>query len=435
MTALLDAAGPWAGILVFLLAAAESAAFLGLFVPGELAVILGGVAAGTGAAPLWVMIVAAVGGAVAGDAVGYWLGRATGPRLLERPRMRKLRERLDQAADLLSRRGWWALVVARFASVLRAVVPFAAGLGGMAFRRFFLGNAIGGVLWGAGFTVAGYLAGARYATVERWIRTGGLAVVGVLAVVGGVVWVVRWVQRHPERVRSFVARASRIAPVRWVSAGARRVRVPAVTLVAAGAVIVVGTWIFAGLLQDVLGTEEFFFLDLRAVSYLDAHPVSALVAIARVVHAAVAPPAVAVATLLWMMSASVGGHLRRAVATGSAVAGTWAIAAVTAVLVDRAPPHATPSVPVDSYGFPSMQVALFTALALSIVWPRARLGWTRTVGRFGLAAVAAVIAATAEVLLVVAYPSDVLAAMAMAAAWTVLTFVTARVSGDTGPAG
>jgi undecaprenyl-diphosphatase len=420
---------------VFLLAAAESAAFLGLFVPGELAVILGGVAAGTGAAPLWVMILAAVGGAVAGDAVGYWLGRATGPRLLERPRMRKVRERLDQAADLLSRRGWWALVVARFASFLRAVVPFAAGLGRMAFRRFFLGNAIGGVLWGAGFTYAGYLAGARYATVERWIRTGGLAVVGVLAVVGGVIWAIRWVQRHPERVRSLAVRVSRLAPVRWVSTAARRVRIPAVALVIGGAVIVGGTWIFAGLLQDVLGTEEFFFFDLRAVSYLDAHPVSALVGIARLVHAAVAPPAVAVAALLWMMSSSVGGNVRRAVATASSVAGTWAIAAAAAALVDRTPPVSTPSVQVGSYGFPSMRVALFTALALAIVWPRGRGNWTRMVGRFGLAAIAAVIAASAEVLLVVAYPSDVLAAMAMASAWTVLSFVTARVPGDPGPGG
>lgn len=434
MSSLLDAAGPWAGLLVFLLAGAESAAFLGLFVPGELAVILGGVAAGTGAAPLWIMIVAAVGGAITGDAVGYRLGRVTGPSLLRRPRMRRLGERLDRAADLLSRRGWWALVVARFASVLRAVVPFAAGLGGMPFRRFFLGNAIGGVLWGAGFTVAGYVAGSRYAAVERWVRRGGLAVVGLAAAVGAVVWATRWVQRHPERVRAFADRVSRTAPARWVSAVARRVRIPAVALVIGGAVIVAGTWLFAGLLQDVVGTEEFFFLDLRTVSYLDAHPIPVLVRIARIVHAAAVPVAVAVAALLWMMSASVAGRVRRAVATAAAVGGAWAMAVVTGTLVHRAPPVATPAVP-GSYGFPSAHVAILTALAVAIAWPRGHGSWARVVGRFGLSAIGVVLAGAAEVVLVVAYPSDVLAAVAMATAWTVLVFVTARIPSTRAPGG
>lgn len=63
MTRFLAAARPFAQLVVFLLAAAESAAFVGLVVPGELAVILGGVAAGTGSVSLWVMIPAAVGGA------------------------------------------------------------------------------------------------------------------------------------------------------------------------------------------------------------------------------------------------------------------------------------------------------------------------------------------------------------------------------------
>ena len=188
MTRLFEIVGPFAPIAVFVLAAAESAAFVGVVVPGELAVILGGVAAGTGGVSLWLMIPAAIAGAIAGDSIGYRLGHRIGPALLSRPKMARVSSRMDAAASMLTERGWWALVVARFAAVLRAVVPFAAGMARMPYRKFLLGNAIGGMLWGATFTMVGYLAGANYPRVERWIRTGGLAVVVVLSLVGAIVW-------------------------------------------------------------------------------------------------------------------------------------------------------------------------------------------------------------------------------------------------------
>lgn len=79
MTKLLSSLGPFAPLLVLVLAAGESAAFLGLVIPGEIAVILGGVAAGAGTVPLWTMLAASVFGAVIGDSIGYSLGSA--PRL------------------------------------------------------------------------------------------------------------------------------------------------------------------------------------------------------------------------------------------------------------------------------------------------------------------------------------------------------------------
>ncbi|HDK45473.1 MAG TPA: DedA family protein, partial [Actinobacteria bacterium] len=56
---LLTTLGAWSPLLVFALATGESAAFLGLFLPGEVTVILGGVLAGTGVVSLWVMLAAA----------------------------------------------------------------------------------------------------------------------------------------------------------------------------------------------------------------------------------------------------------------------------------------------------------------------------------------------------------------------------------------
>src|SRR5690349_24528548 len=74
----------WAALLaVFLLPALESSAFLGFWFPGEIAVILGGVAAAAGRMPLAAMIAAAILGAVIGDSIGYAVGKRWGHQMLD----------------------------------------------------------------------------------------------------------------------------------------------------------------------------------------------------------------------------------------------------------------------------------------------------------------------------------------------------------------
>src|SRR5256884_6818976 len=69
--------------LVFAFPALEASAFVGFVFPGEIAVILGGVVAYQGRAPLWAVIVAAVSGAIIGDSIGYFIGRRWGDHLLK----------------------------------------------------------------------------------------------------------------------------------------------------------------------------------------------------------------------------------------------------------------------------------------------------------------------------------------------------------------
>ncbi len=68
--------------LVFAFPALEASAFVGFVFPGEIAVILGGVAASRGTVPLWAVIAAAVAGAIIGDSTGYLIGRRWGTQLL-----------------------------------------------------------------------------------------------------------------------------------------------------------------------------------------------------------------------------------------------------------------------------------------------------------------------------------------------------------------
>ena len=137
MNAFLDSVGQYAPFLVFLLAAGESAIFLGLFLPGEAAVVFGGVLAGTGRVSLLWAALAAVLGAIVGDSVGYYLGSRYGVRILAAERFAKVAGHIDRAGAMVAERGWWALVVARFTSVLRAVVPFTAGMVRILYERLY----------------------------------------------------------------------------------------------------------------------------------------------------------------------------------------------------------------------------------------------------------------------------------------------------------
>lgn len=183
---LLSVPAPLAYTLVFLLVFGEAAVFVGFVLPGETAVVLGGVLAGSGRLSLPALLVVVVVAAVTGDSVGYEVGRRYGPRLLATALLQRHTARVDGARTFLRDRGGAAVVLGRFTAFLRAVVPGLAGLSGMPYRRFLLFNALGGLVWGVGFTLLGYLAGDSYRRLEQGLGR-GTAVVTALVVIGVVV--------------------------------------------------------------------------------------------------------------------------------------------------------------------------------------------------------------------------------------------------------
>ena len=175
------------GAVVF----AEDALFVGFVLPGETIAVLGGAAARLGHVPLPAVMAVAIGAAIAGDAVGYTIGRALGPRLLQLRVLRTRQAGLDRARDLLARRGGSAVFLGRWVAFLRATVPALSGIAHMRPRIFFTFNALGGVAWGAVVVLLGYLAGASYRQIESTFGTGSAAVVLGIALVAVVVWRVR----------------------------------------------------------------------------------------------------------------------------------------------------------------------------------------------------------------------------------------------------
>lgn len=182
----------WIMVAVALLVFAEDAIFVGFVIPGESAAVVAGVAAALGHVPLWAAIVVVVAAAIVGDTVGYEVGRhVLGPKVLHRRWLRKHRERIEGAQDVLRRRGGVAVFLGRFTAFFRAMMPALAGSARMRYRKFLFWNALGGVIWGTAFVVLGYFAGSSYHVIEAKVGNDvaiGLAVVVVLALV---VWRVR----------------------------------------------------------------------------------------------------------------------------------------------------------------------------------------------------------------------------------------------------
>ena len=167
--------GPWTYPAVALFAFLESAAFVGLVIPGETAMLLGGVLAATGQVSLVGMVLAGSLGAVLGDSVSYSLGRVAGPALRSGRAGRWVGvERWRRAEALVARRGGPAVFVGRWIGGLRAVVPASAGAVGMPRAQFLAWNAIGGTLWATTVICVGFGAGASWQNAQAWLGTGAL---------------------------------------------------------------------------------------------------------------------------------------------------------------------------------------------------------------------------------------------------------------------
>jgi membrane-associated protein len=189
---ILRLAGPLALVAVFALPALEASTLLGIVVPGELALVLGGVLAHQGRVPLVAAVAAGAAGAVVGDTIGYAIGRRVGERLLAHLPRRLIRPRqVERAKALVRRLGGRAVFAGRFTAALRALVPGLAGVAGVPYPTFAAWNLAGGVLWATGFVLLGFAAGRAWRTAERFAGGAGLVVLGAIVVAAAVALVRR----------------------------------------------------------------------------------------------------------------------------------------------------------------------------------------------------------------------------------------------------
>ena len=206
MTSAIESLPPLAAYaLIAALVFGEAAVFIGFVLPGETAVLLGGFLASGGHLQIAVLCVIVVAAAILGDTVGYEVGRLFGPRVVRWRLLDRHEARLARARGTLRDRGGPAVFLGRFTAFFRAVMPGLAGLSAMQYRRFLGWNALGGLIWGVGFCLVGYFAGASYERVAAKIGTGSALVVVGLVVVSIVVWEVRRRRCHRVEEQEYAA--------------------------------------------------------------------------------------------------------------------------------------------------------------------------------------------------------------------------------------
>lgn len=178
--------------VVFVVTLAETAFFIGLLIPAEATVLVAAALADQGVLELDQVLAATLLGALAGDQIGYALGRFGGARAAARGgRIGRVWARYEpRAIAMFGRHAMVAVSLARFVSFVRTLMPWFAGMSRVPYGRFLVYDALGVLGWGILSVTAGYLAGASWGRVaEAFGTTAAIVIAAVLLVV--VVVVVR----------------------------------------------------------------------------------------------------------------------------------------------------------------------------------------------------------------------------------------------------
>ncbi|MGH9111403.1 MAG: VTT domain-containing protein [Acidimicrobiales bacterium] len=161
---LIDDVGLWG---LFVVVFAESGLLVGFFLPGDSLLFTAGFLASAPSSvdealhlPLGFLLIGTFLAAVAGDQVGYVLGRRAGPAIFRRPNSRFFKhENVDKAQAFFDKYGAKTIVLARFVPIVRTFAPVVAGVSRMNYRTFVTFNVVGGFLWAIGVTLLGYFLG------------------------------------------------------------------------------------------------------------------------------------------------------------------------------------------------------------------------------------------------------------------------------------
>jgi membrane protein DedA with SNARE-associated domain len=168
---------------------AERSILLGLIIPGDVILALGGVYAARGKLNLVAVIIIGTVSAIAGESIGFALGRRFGTRLIRRiPLVRRFGDRLDKAEEYFKKQGGMTVAVGRYATAAGAFIPFAAGTGKMPYAKFLLWDVPAIIVWATAITIVGWAFGQNLDTVEKILSRFGYVMLGLLALIIGGRW-------------------------------------------------------------------------------------------------------------------------------------------------------------------------------------------------------------------------------------------------------
>jgi membrane-associated protein len=155
---------------LFAIIFAESGLFFGFFLPGDSLIFTAGFLASQGFLDIKLLLVVLFVAAVLGDNVGYWFGQKVGPMIFkQKDSLFFKKEYIEKTHLFFAKYGGQSLVLARFIPIVRTFVSIVAGVGEMNYKKFFLFNLIGGLLWTFGLSLAGYFLGRVIPNADQYL--------------------------------------------------------------------------------------------------------------------------------------------------------------------------------------------------------------------------------------------------------------------------
>jgi membrane-associated protein len=182
----------WGGpLLVCTIVFIETGFFVGFFLPGDSLLVTAGVFAAAGSIPLHWLLAPVMLCAIAGDQIGYWIGRGAGASLYRRKESFFFRRsHLERARDFYEKYGGKTVILARFVPIIRTFCPLVAGAAGMPYSRYLTYDISGGTLWVGSMILGGYFLGRSVPNIGQKIHY-VIAVVVVLSLLPAVIGILR----------------------------------------------------------------------------------------------------------------------------------------------------------------------------------------------------------------------------------------------------
>jgi membrane protein DedA with SNARE-associated domain len=174
-------------VLLILFAFLEAAAFVGFVLPGETSLLIGGVLAHSHVWSFWLFLICAIIGAIAGDSVGYEVGKHFGARIKVNRLGRLVGEKRWRIAEhIFSKYHGGAIFFGRAQALLRALIPAMAGMHNVPYRTFLKWNAAGGIVFSTIIVSLGYQFANSLTALEKYLKywaIGFLTLVVILVVI------------------------------------------------------------------------------------------------------------------------------------------------------------------------------------------------------------------------------------------------------------
>jgi len=164
---------------VFTIVFLESGLLIGFFFPGDSLLFTAGFLASQGYLDISILVIGSFIFAVAGDSIGYFIGKKLGPKIFNKEKSIFFHKKhLASAQKFYDKHGGKTIILARFVPVIRAFAPVVAGVGKMDYKKFVTFNLVGGALWAIGVTLAGFYLGKLIPDVDKYL----LPIVGLIII-------------------------------------------------------------------------------------------------------------------------------------------------------------------------------------------------------------------------------------------------------------